>query len=472
MNSRRTLQAPLLMAYLFCGSALANAATYYIGPSGSDANSGTQIQPWLTLQKGLNSVAPGDTLNILSGNYYDSSTNYTVIDGTSNSPITIQGQSGTWLRYTNNVTVDNHDGTTSLALLPVLRVVNSWYIVRGLNMNRTYVALYGTGSMHNLCESNWLERSRAITFDGSPMPYTNGPSFNIVRLNVFTNMTYCVASMGVQGHDNLIESNIWWTSNDNDAIDFFGVSNVFRGNLMVNVGPSAQHTGNHVDMFQTFGDWGQEAHWITIEGNVVSNCAGHFFMAGPLGAGNTNSELNSDIMVRNNLIIGGSGDSFCYAPRVQFLNNTFWNPQSGVASIYIAGNDQSGWARNCVVLNNIIAESTCNGPLAVDAWMTNVTVCDYNFVSRVGGASQVNTYGTHGFNGGYAGFVNANAGSLNLHLAANSVCIGMGTNLTALGLPGLNVDMDGKPRPASGSWDIGAYQYYNMPKTLKMFHVR
>jgi hypothetical protein len=44
------------------------------------------------------------------------------------------------------------------------------------------------------------------------------------------------------------------------------------------------------------------------------------------------------------------------------------------------------------------------------------------------------------------------------HLSASSPCIGAGVNLTAVGLPGLNVDKDGNPRPASGPWAIGAYQ--------------
>jgi hypothetical protein len=42
---------------------------------------------------------------------------------------------------------------------------------------------------------------------------------------------------------------------------------------------------------------------------------------------------------------------------------------------------------------------------------------------------------------------------------AGSPVIGSGLNLTALGIPLLNVDRAGRPRPASGAWDIGPYQY-------------
>jgi hypothetical protein len=45
------------------------------------------------------------------------------------------------------------------------------------------------------------------------------------------------------------------------------------------------------------------------------------------------------------------------------------------------------------------------------------------------------------------------------HLQSNSPAVSAGVNLSSLNLPGLNADKDGTPRPASGPWDIGAYEY-------------
>jgi hypothetical protein len=42
---------------------------------------------------------------------------------------------------------------------------------------------------------------------------------------------------------------------------------------------------------------------------------------------------------------------------------------------------------------------------------------------------------------------------------AGSGAIGLGVNLTGLGIPGLNVDIAGNSRPATGSWTAGAYQF-------------
>jgi PKD repeat protein len=72
-------------------------------------------------------------------------------------------------------------------------------------------------------------------------------------------------------------------------------------------------------------------------------------------------------------------------------------------------------------------------------WESNGFVADPQFVSLAGSAT--------------------NAIINNYRLQSGSPCIGAGTNLTALGLPGLTVDPNGTTRPASGAWDIGAYEY-------------
>jgi hypothetical protein len=52
----------------------------------------------------------------------------------------------------------------------------------------------------------------------------------------------------------------------------------------------------------------------------------------------------------------------------------------------------------------------------------------------------------------------------NSRLQSSSPCIGAGTNLSALGLPGLGYDMTGKMRTnfnngSNNGWDLGAYQH-------------
>lgn len=96
----RTLAAILL----FCLSALtAPAATYYVSPTGSDSNPGTEGSPWLTISHAVRwhgYLAAGDTVYLRGGIY---SGNNNAIDlnaelgaaaGTSNAPITIRAYPG------------------------------------------------------------------------------------------------------------------------------------------------------------------------------------------------------------------------------------------------------------------------------------------------------------------------------------------------------------------------------------------
>ena len=64
--------APLLLlgaVLLAVPQAALAATTYYVSPSGSDSNSGTQAAPFLTIQHGINLTLSGDTVVIADGTY-------------------------------------------------------------------------------------------------------------------------------------------------------------------------------------------------------------------------------------------------------------------------------------------------------------------------------------------------------------------------------------------------------------------
>lgn len=49
--------------------AVAQAAEYYVSPTGSDANGGTMLEPFATLQKAADLAEPGDTVWLRGGTY-------------------------------------------------------------------------------------------------------------------------------------------------------------------------------------------------------------------------------------------------------------------------------------------------------------------------------------------------------------------------------------------------------------------
>src|SRR5262249_43957473 len=76
-------------------------STYYVAPTGSDSNAGTQAKPFKTFQHAMMSLQPGDTLNPEPGTYagfivgWDSTPAsagdpYGMLSGTAGKPITIQ----------------------------------------------------------------------------------------------------------------------------------------------------------------------------------------------------------------------------------------------------------------------------------------------------------------------------------------------------------------------------------------------
>jgi len=78
MKSARKLSAKVerlsLLSGLLVGLGLfaanrASAAEYYVSPTGSDSNPGTQASPFATLQKGADTAAAGDTVWIRGGTY-------------------------------------------------------------------------------------------------------------------------------------------------------------------------------------------------------------------------------------------------------------------------------------------------------------------------------------------------------------------------------------------------------------------
>jgi hypothetical protein len=68
--------------------------SYFVAPSGSDANPGTETRPFRTLAQGVSVLTPGDTLYVLSGTYAEALI-HSIPPGTSwDSPVTVAAAPG------------------------------------------------------------------------------------------------------------------------------------------------------------------------------------------------------------------------------------------------------------------------------------------------------------------------------------------------------------------------------------------
>ena len=71
-------------------------SAYYVSPSGSDSNTGSQSAPFATIQRGVDAAQPGDAVVVMAGIYVPAPGSFYVVTidkaGTQNAPITIMGQ--------------------------------------------------------------------------------------------------------------------------------------------------------------------------------------------------------------------------------------------------------------------------------------------------------------------------------------------------------------------------------------------
>ncbi|MFN8629494.1 MAG: NosD domain-containing protein [Chloroflexota bacterium] len=111
--------------------------TYYLSPTGSDANAGSISAPWFSLYTSLPKLHAGDTLLVRGGSYMFSGINYTAIAGTQAAPITIANYPGETPIFT---------GTSTPADFLYFRGSSAWVKLQGLTVQGGGVTTDSNGS--------------------------------------------------------------------------------------------------------------------------------------------------------------------------------------------------------------------------------------------------------------------------------------------------------------------------------------
>jgi parallel beta-helix repeat protein len=395
-----------LMSYVVSGGA-AQAATYYVSRSGSDASSCAQAQsastPKQTIKAGISCLAAGDTLFVRAGIYPEGLTGNGFPSGTS---------------WWNTVRIANYPGETVW-----LQPSGSMNAVIWLDANIQYVEFDGI----NVDATN--TRSMAVWFSTN-----NGNNPHHIR---FQNAEVIA---GVTGGGGAImlgnHTTIGATGSHeilNVAIHGGGVSGSC-GWMCASYGVYISGPNNRVencDIYDTSGAAIQiyNSSGDPADNNIIRNNRLHDIRRsgeptqvwGVIVAGNRNQIYNNLIY---NVGVGDYGDGIFvyYGSGNQIYNNTTYNNRRSGINLYTN-------ASGTEVKNNISYASGSNF-----------------FDGGTGTAQSNNLFGTN------PNFVDP--ATNNFQLQAGSPAIDAGTSL-----PVVTIDFAGHVRPQGGAPDIGAYEY-------------
>lgn len=404
-------------------------ATYYVSPSGSDANAGTPAAPWRTLQKAGDTAVAGDQVVVLAGTYQGFRPRNS---GTAAAPVRFVAQPGVvvsspgpansnsdniWVRNVNHIVVDGFE-------------------VRGAP--RAGIAVQGepTANVVGVTIRNcWAH-------DNS-------------RWGIFTGFASDLLIEGNEASFSAIEHGIY-VSNSGDRPVVRGnlVHDNYASGIQLNADPA--QTGP--DPSDPQGDGIIEA--AVLEGNVI-------YGNGRGGGAAINLASVRSSIIRNNLLhdnhasgIAGWDDgegTNQYGTRDnRILGNTVVQPSDGRWALLLI----NGSFGNQVLDNILYSYHPLRGVIAVDSSSRAGMASDYNSLMNRFSADSGDTvmgfpswqalgYDTHSFLSTPTALFRAPG--TDFHLKEGSPAIDAG-----LALADLATDLDGEARPQGAGSDIGA----------------
>ena len=432
-----TLAFLLLIAFL---PELTLGATYYVAPSGSDANPGTEAHPWRTIQKAAAALIAGDTAYVKAGTYKER-----VIPRNS-------GNSGNYIEYIaypgHTVTID---GTgISLSVWGGLFDVSgrSYIKVSGLRIiNSPSAGIFADDSSHIKIEKNYTYNTFS---SGIGIWYSD----NIV---IDGNEVELACNDGAQECITVAVTDTFEVKNNHvhhggpgtlggEGIDAkHGSSN---GKIYHNHVHDLNRQGIYVDA------WDRHTYNIDVFGNIVHDCATDgFSVASEAGGLLENVRIHNNVAYDNGSVgvtIAGWGKAEVEHPikDIKVINNAFYN------------NGRNNWGGGIVVQNSnvenvVIRNNICSQNLsfqiAVEAGVPaeNLMV-DHNLID---GYRQYyrEIYGSDYIEGNPM-FVNPS--EADFHLQEDSPAIDRASSIDAP-----SEDFDGIPRPQGAGYDIGAFEF-------------
>lgn len=419
----------LSLSFMILCAISASATTYYVSLSGSDTNTGSQAQPWRTIQHAVDTVSQGDTIVVTAGSYAGCRIGKS---GIAASPITLRAESaGVVLinslspsnRHQSLIEIENFDATTRYWVIDGFEVAGAQRY--GIDLRDTEYVTVQNCVVHNNTVTGIL-----LAFSYHPL--------------IQDNESYSNGEHGI------------YQSNSGDY------PTIRRNNLHHNYA-----AGLHMNGDRNFTPGDGIISFAVVEKNIV-------WENGVGGGSGINCDGVSDSIIRNNLLYNNhaSGISL-YAidgaegsSRNRVYNNTIVMPSDGRWCVNIpASTEGQPNATGNQIRNNILYTShTFRGSVSV--WSNSVPgfSSDYNVVvnrfSIDGGGSNMTLAAWQAL--GYdqhsivstAEQVFSNPAGDDYSLGIGSPAIDAGMSLST----DVPDDLTGSARPRGRGYDIGCFE--------------
>ncbi len=423
-------------------------STYYVAPTGSDDNTGSEGSPFATLQHAMMSLEPGDTLDVESGSYagfivgWDSTAAstgdpYGTIDGTASAPITIQAAPGT---APGSVVIDSQDNKTQAGI--DLEPGDNYINISGITINGSSG---GLAEYPNHGEGIKVAGSIDVTVENCTVTNIDY-GFGIIVDNVSNvalenNNISGTGSSGNADYGHGIylsgsSSDLTVTGNVIDNNSYIGIHVNGDGGVVTN----ALIEGNYI---YNNGQNGINADGIensVIENNLIYNYQDFGICLYQIDA----SAGSSNNVIVNNTIDAGTSSDAGAALRIldgstgnTILNNILLG--GGGVTLRISSDSMSGLVSNYNVVGSLFQSEDTGSTESLGQWQSQ-TGQDEN--SLIATPQQL--------------FVDPSNNDYQELPTSPSVDAG-----TAQDAP--DVDIEGNPRPAGNGYDIGCYEYQPPP---------
>ena len=407
----------LLLCLAFLPLRAHGGTSYYVSLEGSDANDGLSLAtPFRKVQKFLDTAVAGDTCFVREGIYNDGFIRLRSKDhvGTSwSNPIILKPYKGepVVLKNSGEDLILDVGGTAPL-----------YWIIDGIIFD-------GSNGYH----ADPKTGQGLVGGGGSYLRLQNCEIKNGVRNGILaggSHWEFLNCDVHHNGHDPDADA---YVDGPGHSPGYGGSHGIywFGQNLLIDGGK--WHDNYRGNGLQIFGSGHND-----VDDNVVRNARIYNNASTGFNAGMIMATGHRNIAYNNLIYHNGPGRELQFDYRgtdCAAYNNTIV-PQKGVTGISVGNgsNAPGNQAVRTVLKNNLIYTSG-------------------NAIWDLGS----DTVKANNFTSGNPAFTDA-AGA-DFTLLSDSPARGGGLNLTALGITALVRDFSGTARPASGAWDIGAYQY-------------